>query len=181
MFDEPSYQASVYVKEKETIDETMAELTDIGLSAKKASDFEINYYEETNKIIKVVRTVVTIVVLIVLFFISYFIIRVILKSRNTYFTTLRMLGANVKTIRRVLDIELFNVYTIAYTTIMILVYLVHKNIISVTLITNILKHLAIKEYIIIYVCLAVMSILLSRKVSRKIFKKTAILTYNEEV
>ena len=181
MFDEPSYQASVYVKDKDIVEETINELKNIGLSTKKANDFEMNYNAESNKIIKIVRTVVTIVVLIVLFFISYFIIRVILKSRNVYFTTLRMLGANVRTIRRVLDIELFNVYTIAYTILMILSYLVYKNIINIAIITNILKYLTLKEYIIIYVCLAVMSILLSRKVSKKIFKKTAISTYNEEV
>lgn len=181
LFDEPSYQASVYVKEKDMINGTIGELENIGFSTKKASDFEINYNQESNKMIKIIRTVVTIVVLIVLFFISYFIIRVILKSRNVYFTTLRMLGANVKTIRRVLDIELFNIYTIAYIILMGLIYLVHQNIINIPIITNIVKFLSIKEYIIIYVCLAIMSILLSRKVSKKIFKKTAISTYNEEV
>lgn len=181
MFDEPSYQASVYVKDIEILDQTIGELKNMGLSTKKANDFDVNYNAESGKIIKIVRTVVTIVVLIVLFFISYFIIRVILKSRNVYFTTLRMLGANVKTIRRVLDIELFNIYTIAYTGLMVAVYLVHKNIINIPFVTNILKYLSLKEYVIIYVALAIMSFLLSRKVSKKIFRKTAIATYNEEV
>ena len=181
MFDEPTYQISVYVKDKDIIDETIGTLKEIGLNTKKASDFEVNYNEEANKVIKIVRTVVTIIVLIVLFFISYFIIRVILKSRNTYFTTLRMLGANVKAIRRILDIELFNIYTISYTVLMLVVYLVNKNIINISLITKILKYITVKEYIIIYVGLSIMSILISRKVSKKIFKKTAISTYNEEV
>ena len=181
MFDEPSYQASVYVKDKELVDETIEELKVLGLNTKKASDFDVNYNAESYKIIKIVRTVVTIVVLIVLFFISYFIIRVIPKSRNTYFTTLRMLGANVKTIRKVLDIELFNIYTISYFVLMVVVYLVNKSIINIPVVANILKYLSMTEYVIIYIGLAIMSILLSRKVSSKIFKKTAISTYNEEV
>lgn len=181
MFDEPSYQISVYVKDKNTIDQTMQELNNMGLTTKKASDFEVNYNAESYKFIKIIRTVVTIVVLIVLFFISYFIIRVILKSRNVYFTTLRMLGANVRTIRAVLDIELFNIYTIAYALLMGFCYMLNENIIEIQVATKILKYLSIKEFTIIYLCLAVMAILLSRKVSRKIFKKTAISTYNEEV
>jgi len=181
MFDEPSYQASVYVKSKKLVDETIEDLKVLGLNTKKASDFDVNFNAESYKIIKIVRTVVTIVVLIVLFFISYFIIRVILKSRNTYFTTLRMLGANVKTIRKILDIELFNVYTISYLVLMVFVYLVNKNTINIPVIANILKYLSGLEYVIIYIGLAIMSILLSRKVSSKIFKKTAISTYNEEV
>ena len=181
MFDEPSYQVSVYVKDKNTIDKTMQELNNMGLTTKKASDFEVNYNAESYKFIKIIRTVVTIVVLIVLFFISYFIIRVILKSRNVYFTTLRMLGANVRTIRAVLDIELFNIYTIAYALLMGFCYMLNENIIEIQIATKILKYLSVKEFTIIYLCLAVMAILLSRKVSRKIFKKTAISTYNEEV
>ena len=181
MFDEPSYQISVYVKDKNTIDQTMQELNNMGLTTKKASDFEVNYNAESYKFIKIIRTVVTIVVLIVLFFISYFIIRVILKSRNVYFTTLRMLGANVRTIRAVLDIELFNIYTIAYALLMGFCYMLNENIIEIQIATKILKYLSVKEFTIIYLCLAVMAILLSRKVSRKIFKKTAISTYNEEV
>ncbi len=181
MFDEPSYQISVYVKDKNTIDRTMQELNNMGLTTKKASDFEVNYNAESYKFIKIIRTVVTIVVLIVLFFISYFIIRVILKSRNVYFTTLRMLGANVRTIRAVLDIELFNIYTIAYALLMGFCYMLNENIIEIQIATKILKYLSVKEFTIIYLCLAVMAILLSRKVSRKIFKKTAISTYNEEV
>ena len=181
MFDEPSYQISVYVKDKNTIDQTMQELNNMGLTTKKASDFEVNYNAESYKFIKIIRTVVTIVVLIVLFFISYFIIRVILKSRNVYFTTLRMLGANVRTIRAVLDIELFNIYTIAYALLMGFCYMLNENIIEIQVAMKILKYLSIKEFTIIYLCLAVMAILLSRKVSRKIFKKTAISTYNEEV
>ena len=181
MFDEPSYQISVYVKDKNTIDQTMQELNNMGLTTKKASDFEVNYNAESYKFIKIIRTVVTIVVLIVLFFISYFIIRVILKSRNVYFTTLRMLGANVRTIRAVLDIELFNIYTIAYALLMGFCYMLNENIIEIQVAMKILKYLSIKEFTIIYLCLAVMAILLSRKVSRKIFKKTAISTYNEEM
>jgi len=181
LFDEPTYQSSVYVKDIEIIDDTMKELNNNGFSVKKANDFDVNLNAQSNKVIKVFRTIVTIIVLIVLFFISYFIIRVILKSRNVYFTTLRMLGANVKTIRRILDIELFNIYTISFTVIIGIVLFVQNNIIAIPILENIFKHLTLKEYIVIYLGLATMSILLSRKVSKKTFKKTAITTYNEEV
>ena len=97
LYDKPSYQSSVYVKDASIIDQTMSELENLGLKPKKATDFKVEY-ENESQIVKIFKVVVTIFVIIVVFFISYLIISIILKSRNIYYTTLRMLGAtsNIK-------------------------------------------------------------------------------------
>jgi len=181
LFDKPSYQSSVYVKDIEEINETMLQLENIGLNPKKVMDFKVNQGEIYQKIIKIIKVVVTIVLIIVLFFISYLIIKLILKSRNIYYTTLRILGATYKNVRRILDIELFVNSTLSYIILLLFIYLVNQNIISLEYIAKLNEFLSFKEYVLMYVILIVISRLISIKFARKLFKNTMINTYNEEV
>lgn len=181
LFNKPSYQSSVYVKNIENIDQTMQELENTGLKPKKISDYKVNINQMEKQVIKITKLIVTCILIFVLFFISYFIIRIILKSRNIYYTTLRMLGATYKSVRRILDIELFLNSTIAYTSVLILIALAKGSIIKIEYITKLAGFIGLKEYILMYVIIALMSRLISRRFSRKLFKNTAINTYNEEV
>ena len=181
LYNKPSYQSSVYVKDVNTIDETMLSLKNLGLNPKKVTDFKVNQGEIYKTIIRIIKVVVTIVLIIVLFFISYLIIKIILKSRNVYYTTLRMLGATYKNVRRILDIELFINATLSYAILLVFIHMVKVNIINLEYISKITQYLSFKEYILMYVILIVMSRLISIKFARKLFKNTAINTYNEEV
>lgn len=181
LYDKPSYQSSVFVKDTETIDETMIELQNLGMKAKKVTDYKVNDGEIYTQIVKIVKVIVTIVLIFVLFFISYFIIRIILKSRNIYYTTLRMLGATYKSVKRILDIELFINSSLAYIGMLGIIYLVKINVINFEYVAKLINYLSIREYILMYVILIVMARLISRRFSKKLFKNTAINTYNEEV
>ena len=72
------------------MDETLQELENMGIHAKRASDFAIQTNNIQEIIIRILKVVVTIILLIVLFFISYLIVYIILKSRQIYYTTLRI-------------------------------------------------------------------------------------------
>ena len=181
LYNKPSYQSSVFVKDIEKIDNTLIELEKLGLKAKKITDYKVNVDEVYTQIIKIIKVIVTIVLIFVLFFISYFIIRIILKSRNIYYTTLRMLGATYKNVKRILDIELFINSSIAYIAIMALIYLVKINVINFEYVSKLTNYLELREYVLMYLILVLMSQLISRRFSKKIFKNTAINTYNEEV
>lgn len=181
LYDKPSYQSSVFVKDTETIDETLIELENLRLKAKKVTDYKVNDGEIYTQIVKIVKVIVTIVLIFVLFFISYFIIRIILKSRNIYYTTLRMLGATYKSVKRILDIELFINSSLAYIGMLGIIYLVKINVINFEYVAKLINYLSIREYVLMYVILVVMARLISRRFSKKLFKNTAINTYNEEV
>ena len=181
LYNKPSYQSSVYIKDEKDIEKTISELESINLDAKKVTDFKVNQGEVYKRIIKIIKVVVTIVLIIVLFFISYLIIKIILKSRNIYYTTLRMLGATYKNVRRILDIELFVNATTSYGVLMLFIYGVKLNLINLEHIANLTNYVGIREYILMYVILIVISRLISAKFARKLFKNTAINTYNEEV
>lgn len=181
LYNKPSYQSSVYIKDSKMIDETLAQLEKLGLKTKKITDYKVDTSQSYKQIIHMIKVVVTIVVIILLFFISYVIIKIILKSRNVYYTTLRMLGATYKNIRKILDIELFINSSLAYITILIVIYLVKINVIKIAFVTNLTSYLTLKEYVFMYLILFIITKLISRKFSKKIFKKTTINTYNEEV
>lgn len=181
LYNKPSYQSSVYVKDIKKIDETLTQLEALGLNPKKVTDFKMNQGEVYKRIIKIIKVVVTIVLIMVLFFISYLIIKIILKSRNVYYTTLRMLGATYKNVRRILDIELFINSTLSYAVLMLFIYLVKSDVIGLNYISKISNFLSVREYILMYLILIVISRLISIKFAKKLFKNTAINTYNEEV
>ena len=181
LYDKPSYQSSVYIKDMKQISKTMQELENIGLKPKKVTDYKYDEGAIFKQVIKIIKVIVTIVLIIVLFFISYLIVKIILKSRNVYYTTLRMLGATYKSVRKILDIELFINSSLAYLSILTLIYLVKINIIKFEYVSKLSEYLNLREYILMYIILASMSILISRRFSKKLFKKSTISTYNEEV
>lgn len=181
LYDKPPYQSSVYVKEIDNIDNTMEELANLGIKAKKISDYKVNNDEISVQALKITRVVVTIVLIIVMLFISYFIIKIILKSRNIYYTTLRMLGASYKSIKRILDIELFVNSTLAYATVIGIITLVKIGAIHLEYLLKLTTYIGIKEYILMYLIIVLMSRLISRKFSKKLLKTTSINAYSEEV
>lgn len=180
LYDKPSYQSSVYVKDASIIDQTMSELENLGLKPKKATDFKVEY-ENESQIVKIFKVVVTIFVIIVVFFISYLIISIILKSRNIYYTTLRMLGATSKSTRKILNIELFINSTLSYLMVLTFGYLVKQDIIKIEFIANLIKYITLNECILMYLILFVVTQLIARKFVKKIFKSSAMNRYNEEV
>ena len=131
--------------------------------------------------LKIVRTVVTAILVITLFFISYFVIRIILKSRNTYFSIIRILGATKKNAKQLLEIELLTVSNIAYFIFLILLYLHQEKIVTIKFATTIMKYLTFNDYLLLYIIITLMSYFISVRFARKIFKNSAMNTLREEI
>ena len=138
-------------------------------------------YESESQIVKIFKVVVTIFVIIVVFFISYLIISIILKSRNIYYTTLRMLGATAKSTRKILNIELFINSTLSYLMVLTFGYLIKQDIIKIGSLAEFLEYITLNECILMYLILFVVTQLIARKFAKKIFKSSAMNRYNEEV
>ena len=171
------YQVSLFVKDVRNIDKTMNELNDY-------VSFSLNNVKQDGalvQVIKIVKTIVITVLVIVLFFVSYFVIKLIMKSRNKYFTTIRILGGSYIEVKRLLQIELLNVTNIVYLVFLVISLFIKNDIIVSESIKNMLFYINLKEYVIVYLILSVMSYLTSSRYSRKIFKRSVITTYNEEV
>lgn len=92
-----------------------------------------------------------------------------------------MLGATYKNVRRILDIELFVNATLSYIILLLFIYGVNLNVINLSYIAKLTQFLNFKEYALMYIILIAISRLISIKFAKKLFKNTAINTYNEEV
>lgn len=179
LFNKDNYQSSVFVKDPMKIDKTVENLNELGYKTLAIKDTLVTY--GASQMIRIMKSVVTIILVIVLFFISYFVIRVILKSRNKYFSTIRMLGATKKVSKQLLVIELLTVSNLAYFSFMFLIYLNSIGVINVGFMHTVLTYLKFSDYLILYIILTLMSYLISQKFSKKLFKKSAISTILEEV
>lgn len=179
LFNKDNYQSSIYVKDISHIDDTIKDLNNAGYHTLKVKDTLVK--TGFSEYMHIIKTIVTLILIITLFFISYFVIRIILKSRNIYFATIRMLGASQKISLQLLIIELLTLANVAYISFMAILYLKTKNIIKFAFLKTIINYLKLSDYLLIYLTLIIISLLISLKFSQKLFKNSAIKTIGEEV
>ena len=180
LFLRENYQASVYVSDVKTMDQTLKALEDMGYVTLPLKDILINGAEGIADIIQVP---IAVIIVVALFFIAYFVIRLILKSRAGYFSILRMLGLARKNIRRIMDIEMVTVTNIAYLIFLGLVVMVKEHVVHgryVNYIDTMIEYMNISDYVVLYIVLIVMALLISGKFARSLFKKTALGSFREE-
>ena len=176
-----TYQSSIYLKDVKDIPEAKCYLESNGFKPLFIKDAKINYSNGVLEVIKIFKLIVMTIIFIVLFFIAYFVIRLIEKSRNVYYATIRFLGASKKVIKNLISIELYFIYHFVYLLILLIIFLVHNKILHINWINSLANYLTIKDYIIIYILMFVMSALISFRYSRKLFKSSAMSTYRQEV
>lgn len=179
LFNKESYQSSVFVSNVQKIEETVSSLRDMGYKTLSIKDTFVS--DGASEIMEIVKTVVTILLVITLFFISYFVIRLILKSRNVYFSIIRMLGATKKIAKELLIIELLLVSNLAYFGFLLFLLINHMGWIHVSFVSVILNYLKPNDYILLYVILILISYLISQKFAKKLFKNSVVQTIKEEV
>lgn len=181
LFDKENYQSSVFVKDEQKVQETIQELDKLGYQTLYIKDTLINPLGEMNVITNAITMVVTVIVIVALFFLSYFIIKMILKSRNVYYTTIRILGATRKNAKQLLKIELLTVLNIVYIFLVLGSTLIQNGILEQEFIDSLLRYVNIIDYVVLYVALVFISLLISNRYARQLFKKSVMNTYREEV
>ena len=178
LYDMNSYQSSVFIKDYKEKDSVINTLKDIGFDTFYLKDGL--YISTMVGVLRIAKLLVMVALIVVLFFISYFVIKLILKSRNIYFSIIRMLGSSIRTTKRLLDIELLTITNLMYLIYITFLELVKHNVIASGM-KDTLSYLGLKENIIIYVILIVMTFLLSAKYARKIFTNSSMSVYRSEV
>lgn len=179
LFNKDNYQSSIYVKDVQLIDNTIASLEKLGYETFAIRDVIIS--DGATQALRIFKIIVTIIFIITLFFITYFIIKLILKSRNIYFSTIRMLGASKSVARQLLIIELLLIANLAYFTFVIVALLNRINIINIGFINTVNTYFHLNDYILMYIIITIMSLLISEKYAAKLFKTSAMSAYREEV
>lgn len=180
LYNKGIYQSSIFVKEIKDLNNIDKNLKELGFNTLKLRDAKKDDAKTIMQVLKIFKLIVTIVLVLALFFISYFIMKIIYKSRNSYYTTLRTLGSTKNVCVNILMRELITLATISYGVFLTLITLVNQNIIKYDYIKNLAKYVSIRDYIIVYLILIMLSILMSFRYGRKIFKNSIIKTYGGE-
>lgn len=178
LFDKEPYQMSVFIENEDLLDQTLDDLDKLNIHTLNMRDARV--IPTITAAMNIFKTSVIIFVVIVLFFICYFVIKLILKSRNTYFATIRMLGASKSVSIQLITIELFTIANLAYLGLLGLIKLTDIKVINITMLSNMLKYLVTRDYIILYIILIFMSLAVSTKFSQKLFKNSAMKSLREE-
>lgn len=179
LFEKNSYQSSVFVKDPLKVDAVAAELEKMDIDPLVISD--ANYNDGEGVIMRLMTIAVTAGLAIALFFISYFVIRIILKSRNVYYSTVRMLGGNMGVARNLLLIDLVTDANIACLLTFGIFKILANEFPTFFIIEAITKYMGMTDYIAIYAIVVGISALVSLRYSSKLFQKSTMNTYKEEV
>jgi len=175
------YQVSVFIDDLKQSDKTLKELKEKGYYTYFMKDNLVDEAAEVKGLILMFRAVIFMIATGSLFFISYFIIKIILKSRNIYFSTIRILGATKNVAKQLLDIELLIDINIAYISFLGITLLARSGIITNSYLKDMVEFFTFKDFVLIYVVLIIMSLLISNRYAHKLFKSSVMKTYREEV
>ena len=178
LFEKGSYQASVFVDDTRNLEGMKDMLERGGFHALVLQDHISNFMNE--EIVGIIQLPLAVIICIAVFFIAYFVVRLILRSRGTYFATLRMLGMENGPAKRIMRVELMLVCMIAYALFLVFAYLSRTGVISFEMLKDHLLYLTVRDYVILALILLVMAVLISERFMRSIFRNSAMGAYREE-
>lgn len=180
-FTDGNYQISAFVKDAKIARDTVSMLEDGGYTPLYVKDAMRSYNGSYDVINNVFRMVWSSVLMVALFFVAYFIIKLIMKSRNVYFSTMRMLGATKNDCKMLLTVDLVTVLNIAYLIAIGIFASASFGYINIPFINGLIEYLKISDYVILYAILFFMSLIICLKYAKQLFNSTAMNTYKEEL
>lgn len=179
LFEHDSYQVSVFVSDELLVSETAKALEDLGYDTLVMKDTLKK--DDSLAILELFSQMVTVGLAIVLLVVSYFVIRIILKSRNVYYSTIRMLGANTGVCRDLLIVDLLVDANLAFAITTLAIYLLNKFIPSFYLVETVVSFVTLPQFIVIYLIVVLISLIISIRYANRLFKKSTMTTIKEEV
>ena len=180
LFDKGYFQISAFMENETKSAETLAALQDAGYNTLALKETLTDMTGGYSFVLQMITYARLLVEFIILFFIAYAVIRLIMRSRNQYYSTLRILGATKRNTDAILRIELLLMMMIAFSVDIIFVVLVKKGYIHLEQVSKLLYYLTLRDYVVLAILLLLMSLLIARRYSRKIFTKSAMKAFREE-
>ena len=180
--DGSNFQVTVNIKENKYAKETLSSLKKQGYKALYLNDTSSEVGDSVSIILNGIRKVLLVIFLAVLFFISYLIIKLIFKSRNVYFSTVRMLGGSSFACSGMILIEMLMIFHIAFAAVAGMIIKVKDGTInSFEFLNRNLLYIEHEDILILYIIILIMTVFLALRYSSQMFRKTAMNAYKEEV
>lgn len=180
LYDKGFYQISAYMENEQNSDETLKALNSMGYTTLAIKDSLSDETGGFGGMLSLMTYGRLLAEFIILFFIAYAVIKLIMRSRNQYYSTLRILGATKSNTDSILRVELILMMAIAYAVDLGFVFAVKKHYINYEQITKLLYYLTPLDYGILAGLLLLMSLLIANRYSRHIFTRSAMKAFREE-
>ena len=187
LFDKGYYQISAYMDNEQNSEETLAALKEKGFTSLAIKDSLSDATDGYDTLVDLGTYGRLLLEFLILFLIAYAVIRLIMRSRNSYYSTLRILGATKGNTDTILRVELILMMIIAYGVDILFVVLVNKGVLQNLFeydfkpVTKLLYYLTITDYCILGGILLLISLLIANRYSRHIFTRSAMKAFREEV
>ncbi len=178
-FDKGNYQSSVFVEDPMQAEKTTAQLEDMGYTPLYVKNALKSWGGNWVVVDRIINNVLSSALVVILFLISYFIIKLIMKSRNVYYATTRMLGASSGDCRGLIVVELLVILNLAFFLMLGGIYAAAQGYFDISMVETILRYLTNRDYVVLYAVLNLMAILIAVRYSRQLFKKSAMNVYKE--
>ena len=180
LFDKGYFQISAFMTNETQSEDTLKALNDAGYTTLAMKDSLTDMTGGYSLVLQMLTYGRLLLEFVILFFIAYAVIRLIMRSRNSYYSTLRILGATKGNTDNILRVELILMMLIAYGVDILFIVLVKKGILKLSSVNKLLYYLTTADYVILGVLLLLMSLLIAARYSRKIFTKSAMKAFREE-
>ncbi len=181
LFDRGYFQVSAFMKLETASAETVEVLKAEGFNPLPLKDTLTDITGGFDRVLQLFAYARLMLEFIILFFIAYGVIKLIMRSRNSYYSTLRILGATKRNTDNILQIELIIMMILAYAVDLCLVAAVKLGWITNNTLVKTLHFLKPTDYVLLGIVLLVMSMLLANRYSKKIFTKSAMKSFRGEV
>ena len=179
LFDKGYYQISAFMENEQKSDDTLKAIRGKGFTTLALKDALTDTTGGYDVILNGMTYVRLALEFVILFFIAYAVIRIIMRSRNSYYSTLRILGATKKNTANILRVELILMMLIAYGVDILIVVLAHNGVIQIKELNKLLFYLTPADYAALAVVLLLMSLLIANRYARSIFKRSAMKAFRE--
>ena len=185
LFEKGYYQISVFMINEQESDETKLALSENGFTTLAIKEALTDSTKGLGGMIDLMSYGRLLLEIIILFLVAYAVIRLIMRSRNSYYSTLRMLGASKNNITNILRTELMLMMLVAYGVDILFAVLVNRGVIQdltgfeMKEASKLLYYLNPLDYSILGAVLLIMTLLISGTYSRHIFAKSAMKSFRE--
>lgn len=181
LYDRGDYQISVFTKDYMKNSDTIKALKSKGYTVLEIRNVSKNNRMETILLVqKMFSRLMLGILLVTLFFIAYVVIRLVMRSRNSYYSTLRILGASKRNTGNILRIELLVVMSISVIIVGLLILAFAEGYLQFQYVNGIVKFITVRDYVLLVVTMTIMSLLISGRYAKKIFGNSAMRVYRGE-
>lgn len=181
LFDKGIFQISAMLKNPNQADKTIKDIESLGFQTLYVKDTLTDSSFGSAALLKMLGEIIQAILVIAISILVYFVIKMIIKSRTSYFLVLRLFGASKRISQLVLSVELMFINILAWIILAILAIAESSINPAISAISNIVSLIDAKSIILIFALSTFIALLVSLLFISKLYRINTISAKREAV